>query len=967
MKKYTKILGIFLCLAMIVGILPIAATADPETTTWLDMIAESTITPHVGYYVDGDMENLTDEEPTEAEFLTNGSVSTGSWMHGADWPIPDGAIPAAVLDLGETKTIGGLDLVGKPQYGLTSYEIEVLTESGWTDIQNPVTETRGTGAFVTFDPVACSQVRILISAWTNQHPMLQEVTVFEVKTSGTLYEIPVASVSSNKNTVSAATESVDYIIDNDRMTIFQTTQGNLPAEFYFNTTNVDGSANNFSRMVIYAYGNNNAPSSIAIAVKTSPIGEWTEVYTGTAYAESADILDTAVIDLAEAQTAFEVKLTVNTSLGSSMVLNGVELFGNGETYELDIEPSSPETEPTAPETEPTAPEGTEPSQEPTEPATALPEAPVVTPGNPSVIGVPKTGKVYKMVSAKAITTLFGYYGDRTGADESTFVDGGDGECVTDGWFGRDGYSQCTSANGLIAAIMTINETKTIGGFEIVGSTADNNPVDFEVQAWVNGTWVTVLDIDENIFTNGLTKKFTFPAVETNKIRVLVNKVAVETNKCYIGEISLFEVTDGKLYNQIDLTDTIISSDGHSSAPGENLINTDKAPYFLGANITLNLTGAEGNPTAIDGLALYCYRGNSGGSPAFPNTVNVLIQKTAGGEFESIGVFNTNWVNGAPLDSVFVEFDQTYVAYAVQFSFDQYKYISTLELFQYQQEEAPVEPENPTEPSEPTEPSAPATEPSAPATEPSAPATEPSAPATEPSAPATEPSAPATEPSEPGDIFEELDLTEIEATFALIDTLDIEGYTEESIEELAYAIEIAFLVLMDENLTQEMIDEANAMLLEAIDNLVPVDPETDAPELPDVPALPSTDELFATISTITNLNPAEYTAESYAALIEAVDIVNAMIREAGGAYTQAMLDEANAILTEALSGLVKIGGEDETPNDGEDSDDEIPGGEDSDDENDLPADTGDVAMIILSGMMALSTVGGAAVIGKKKFF
>ena len=85
MKKYTKIIGIVLCLAMIVGILPMVATADPEPTTWLDLIPESTIESISGYYVDGDMDYLSDEDPDEGAYLTDAHIGTGGYMHGYEW------------------------------------------------------------------------------------------------------------------------------------------------------------------------------------------------------------------------------------------------------------------------------------------------------------------------------------------------------------------------------------------------------------------------------------------------------------------------------------------------------------------------------------------------------------------------------------------------------------------------------------------------------------------------------------------------------------------------------------------------------------------------------------------------------------------------------------------------------------------------------------------------------------------
>ena len=71
------------------------------------------------------------------------------------------------------------------------------------------------------------------------------------------------------------------------------------------------------------------------------------------------------------------------------------------------------------------------------------------------------GRVLNIYPATNITTVFGCYTDGTGADESTLWDGTDGYCVTDGWFGRAGYSECPSSDGLIALVIMYS---TVTGF-----------------------------------------------------------------------------------------------------------------------------------------------------------------------------------------------------------------------------------------------------------------------------------------------------------------------------------------------------------------------------------------------------------------------------------------------------------------------------------------------------------------------
>ena len=309
------------------------------------------------------------------------------------------------------------------------------------------------------------------------------------------------------------------------------------------------------------------------------------------------------------------------------------------------------------------------------------KAPVVAPGTTTAGGEIKEGEIYAMISPKNITTVFGHYNDN-----GTFIDGNDGYCVTDGWYGRAGYSECTTADGQMVLIMTLKEVKNIGRVEIVGRSvsgaSEHLPVDFEIQALVDGEWVTVADVNENPFTDGLTVGYTFPAVATNQIRILINAVNIPTNVCHLNEVELYEVTTGKLYNKINLTGSVLSTDAHDSAPIDKLIDGDKAAYFLGSNVTFNLTDRNGNPTSVDGFRLLNYRGDQ----AFASNVSVAVQTTPNGEFVSLGQFATNWTNGYPLEQVVVAFEETLVAYALQVNLDTYSYANELELFQYVREE-----------------------------------------------------------------------------------------------------------------------------------------------------------------------------------------------------------------------------------------------------------------------------------------
>ena len=374
--------------------------------------------------------------------------------------------------------------------------------------------------------------------------------------------------------------------------------------------------------------------------------------------------------------------------------------------------------------------GEEAGEDSTVPDGDIPEAPTT----PVV-----QGTILQVVSPTRLTTKFGVY---PGGDlNATFSDGNDGYCVTDGWYIRSGYSEHNKADGLTAVLIDINGTIKLGGLELTGHTsAGNDPTNFEIQAYVNGEWVTVYTVTSHPFASGpRTVKYTFDVVETSKVRILIHDYQ-GNGKCYIGEVTLFESTTGNVSNPINLAGTAgVLTDG------------DKSTCYTGDGEVINLM-VDGQPTAISGFNLYYARG---GNTAYPGSVTISVQRTPDGGFETIGLFVTNWDDGYPQDSVYVDFGETYVAYAIRIALDKRASVTEFELFQNVHEDKPVEPENPTDPSEPADP----TDPSVPAdpTDPSVPAdpTDPSVPAdpTDPSVPAdpTDPSEPeTTDPTEPAD-------------------------------------------------------------------------------------------------------------------------------------------------------------------------------------------------------------------------
>ena len=282
------------------------------------------------------------------------------------------------------------------------------------------------------------------------------------------------------------------------------------------------------------------------------------------------------------------------------------------------------------------------------------------------------GTILKVVSPTKITAKFGVY--TGGNPNGTFDDGGDGECLTDGWYYRSAYSERNKSAGLTAAILNLNTTVNLGGIEFTGhKEAGHDPTNFEVQAMVNGQWQTVYTVTSHPFAEGpRTVKYTFEPVMTNQVRVLIHDHQ-GTEDCYIGEITLFESTTGNLSQKVEVVDKKnVLTDG------------DKANCFTGDNVQIVLA-ANGQPTAVSGFNLYLARAKG---TAVPTSVTITIQTSLSGTFVPIGVFPTGWNDEYPKDSVFVEFDKTYVAYAMHVTFDKRSSATELELFQHIHEDAP---------------------------------------------------------------------------------------------------------------------------------------------------------------------------------------------------------------------------------------------------------------------------------------
>lgn len=366
----------------------------------------------------------------------------------------------------------------------------------------------------------------------------------------------------------------------------------------------------------------------------------------------------------------------------------------------------------------------------------------------AILGEIKRGTNYEMVSPSKLTTVFGYYRDHTGEDEQTFMDTGEGAYLTDGWYGRPGNANCTKRNGLVAAIISVDETIRLSGIEIVANDrngeGDGDLIAYDIQAWVNDNWVEVASEDDYLFDQSRTAMYTFDSVQTNKVRILI--YAYWDREPRIKEITLFEEKTGNLVKTLNLNDKIGESDCDNDADANWLIDGNKASSLKFTDALIDVD-TSGKGVVIDGFVLYPYRGDS----MLPKEVTISVLTVDGIKFEQIGTYKTGWTKNGILEPMVVTFDQPYMVTAVVINIDAGA-VNEFELFQFERQSSSAPNPKPTDaPSQPTEPSTAPTVPSETPTEPSETPTEPSEVPTDPSSVPTEPSEVPTEPTEPSEI------------------------------------------------------------------------------------------------------------------------------------------------------------------------------------------------------------------------
>ena len=307
------------------------APTQPEPTVsggWLDMIPESSITPHVGDYLNGDLSTLKNVDDSEAAYLSDAHVGTAGWIGTKGQS--SNKIQAVLFELNGTKTVGGIELTGRAGDYITEFDIEVRDTNGvWQKVKEVAEDpfTDGYTVMYTFEPVVGTAVRILVYdyAWaSNDYPMLMEISLYEVKTGEALVKVPVKNVTANKSPL-VSNHTVDKIFDGDKKEgIFAV--NSFPVRIEADLTDEDGNPGNVARMKLFAYAAERyTAKSITVEVQTEENGSWIEVYSGNAYEKG--FTDTFVLDFEEAYDAYALRLTVDSTLSDYLIVPEVELYG----------------------------------------------------------------------------------------------------------------------------------------------------------------------------------------------------------------------------------------------------------------------------------------------------------------------------------------------------------------------------------------------------------------------------------------------------------------------------------------------------------------------------------------------------------------------------------------------------------------------------------------------------------------
>lgn len=350
----------------------ISVISNPYHGQYLEQIKESTITPHVGYYmtgstsldIHGDIE-LVDEVPEEAKYLTDAIVGIAADVKGStDLPhtydegyavFSEGVVPVAVLDLAKPTLVGAVELTCRIRdHAPVAFCIQVKNLSG---IWETVTEVNGHGAFTdnstakyTFDPVMATNIRVMIASCFNEYPKILEIAVYEAKYGKILQKIDPISVATEAYCDDG---SIEAIVNGDKNVGFHSgaytrrdeEDGKVrPIPFVFNFA--DNTL--ISKVRILPYHNEqNAPAKIILDALVD--GKWIDLvgspdtpsigsdgnerpYTNVPLYDS-ELKDTAVIDLGKEYKVSAIRLYVTSIINgvAPLILNEVEFYGPAQS------------------------------------------------------------------------------------------------------------------------------------------------------------------------------------------------------------------------------------------------------------------------------------------------------------------------------------------------------------------------------------------------------------------------------------------------------------------------------------------------------------------------------------------------------------------------------------------------------------------------------------------------------------
>lgn len=315
---------------------------NPSYGNYLEQIKESTITPHVGYYLRDTLDELVDEVPDEAKYLTDACYNSLSYIKGSATCDFNSMIPAAVLDLDHAVCIGAVDLTARMNAGVaerapTTFLIQVKELTGsWITVaqvaEDPFFLSSGTVRY-TFDPVFGTSVRVLIYDSLDDFPGLLEIGLYEVKTGRILEKITPMDVTTTTAKADPNGDEVGVVIDGDKYSHYETFNF-WPDGFTF----IFDGVTTISRVKILAYHNQKyTPKKIIIEGLID--GVWTDIFgsnkpndEGKNYTSvpiyANGLTDTFVLDFDRDYDVSAIRLYISSSIGNNtVVLNEVEFYG----------------------------------------------------------------------------------------------------------------------------------------------------------------------------------------------------------------------------------------------------------------------------------------------------------------------------------------------------------------------------------------------------------------------------------------------------------------------------------------------------------------------------------------------------------------------------------------------------------------------------------------------------------------